>query len=144
MWSGLSYSLWSCYCVTVWVLLKLLCTYTVTCIATVFICLISLILINNYILGYILAYKLLIMSIYTYNWESVMDLDNKMLNIEEKKSINENKNENRQKTFFFIKKTLFIEMKNQKIKNTFFFNTRWRILYIFRHKMYFSEKWILM
>ena len=68
-----------------------------------------------------MAYKLLIMSIYTYNWESVMDLDNKMLNIEEKKSINKNKNG--QKPFFFIKKTLFIEMKNQKIKNTFFFST---------------------
>ena len=34
---------------------------------------------------YILDYKLVIMSIFTYNWESVMDLDNKMLNIDKKK-----------------------------------------------------------
>ena len=44
-------------------------------------------LINNYIgpLGYILANKLVIMSIYTHNWESVMNLNNRMLNIDKKK-----------------------------------------------------------
>ena len=33
---------------------------------------------------YILANKLVIMSIYTHNWELVMNLDNKMLNIDKK------------------------------------------------------------
>ena len=36
------------------------------------------------ILGYILANKLVIMSIYTHNWESVMNLNNRMLNIDKK------------------------------------------------------------
>ena len=38
------------------------------------------------ILEYILANKLVIMSIYTHNWESVMNLNNRMLNIDKKKN----------------------------------------------------------
>ena len=65
---------------------NLLCTYAVTCIATcfsVFLCLSSLMLINNYI-GVHFANKLVIMSICTHNWESVMNLNNRMLNIDYK------------------------------------------------------------
>ena len=41
---------------------------------------------------YILAYKLVIMSIYINNWDSVMDLDDKMHN-SDKKNNKEKKNE---------------------------------------------------
>ena len=67
-----------------------------------------------------MANKLVIMSIYTHNWESVMDLNNRMLNID-KKTIKKNKKRKKQiKNHFFHKKTFFIEIKNQKIKNVFF------------------------
>ena len=41
------------------------------------------------------------MNIYTYNWESVMDLDNKMLNIDKKKI--KTKKKKTDKKHFFIK-----------------------------------------
>ena len=47
-----------------------------------------------------------------------MNLDNRMLNIDKKKSkIKKNKIKK------LIKKRLFIEIKKQKIKNVFFYNT---------------------
>ena len=74
-------------------------------------------------LGYILANKLVIMSIYTHNWKSAMNLNNRMLNIDLKK-IKKIKNEKKQiKKRFFHKKTFFIEIKNQIIKNGFLYNT---------------------
>ena len=73
-----------------------------------------------------MANKLVIMSIYrlgaTHNWESVMNLNNRMLNID-KKTIKKNKKRKKKtdkKNIFFIKKTFFIEIKNPKIKNVFF------------------------
>ena len=69
-----------------------------------------------------MANKLVIMSIYTHNWESVMNLNNIRLNIDEK--IEKNKKRKKQiKNRFFHKKTFFIEIKNQKIKNGFLPNT---------------------
>ena len=63
------------------------------------------------------------MSIYTHNWESVMNLNNRMLNIDKKK---EKKMKKKQiKKLFFHKKTFFIEIKNQKIKNVFLYNTKY-------------------
>ena len=56
------------------------------------------------------------MSIYTHNWESVMNLNNRMLNID-KKTIKKKKTD---KKPFFHNKTFFIEIKKQKIKNVFF------------------------
>ena len=47
-----------------------------------------------------------------------MNLNNRMLNIDKK-----NKKRKKQiKKFFFHKKTFFIEIKNQKIKNVFLYN----------------------
>ena len=69
-----------------------------------------------------MANKLVIMSIYTLNWESVMNLNNGMLNID-KKTIKKNKKRKKQINRFFIKKTFIIEIKNQKIKNVFLYNT---------------------
>ena len=67
-----------------------------------------------------MANKLVIMSIYTHNCESVMNLNNRMLNIDKKK----NKKRKKQiKNRFFHKKPFFIEIKNQKIKNGFLYNT---------------------
>ena len=61
-------------------------------------------------MGYISAYKLVIMSIYTNNWESVMDLDNKMHNSDKKNNKEKKKNEkNWQKTFLFIKKSFLLK-----------------------------------
>ena len=73
-------------------------------------------------MGYILANKLVIMSIYTHNWESVMNLNNRMLNIDKKTIKKNEKNERKKKDKkpFFHKKPFFIEIKNQKIKNGFF------------------------
>ena len=66
------------------------------------------------------------MSIYTHNWESVMNLNNRMLNID-KKTIKKNKKRKKRKkqikNRFFHKKPFFIEIKNQKIKNGFLYNT---------------------
>ena len=73
-------------------------------------------------MGYILANKLVIMSIYTHNWESVMNLNNRMLNIDWKKNEKTDK-----KRFFHKKKTFFIEIKNQKIKNVFLYNTSYKL-----------------
>ena len=72
------------------------------------------------------------MSIYTLNWESVMNLNNRMLNID-KKTIKKNKKQI--KNHFFHKKTFFIEIKNQKIKNGFLYNTT-RIVIFFLHKFF--------
>ena len=73
-----------------------------------------------------MANKLVIMSIYTHNWESVTNLNNRMLNID-KKTIKKNKRQKKQKkqikNHFFYKKKFFIEIKNQKIKNIFLYNT---------------------
>ena len=70
-----------------------------------------------------MANKLVIMSIYTHNWESVMNLNNIRLNIDEK-TIEKNKKRKKQiKNCFFHKKPFFIEIKNQKIKNGFLPNT---------------------
>ena len=70
-----------------------------------------------------MANKLVIMSIYTHNWESVMNLNNIRLNIDEK-TIEKNKKRKKQiKNRFFHKKPFFIEIKNQKIKNGFLPNT---------------------
>ena len=73
-----------------------------------------------------MANKLVIMSIYTYNWESVMNLNNRMLYID-KKIIKKNKKRKKRKkqikNRFFHKKRFFIEIKNQKIKNGFLYNT---------------------
>ena len=75
---------------------------------------------------YILANKLVSMSIYTHNWESVINLNNRMLNID-KKTIKKNKKRKKRKkqikNRFFHKKQFFIEIKNQKIKNGFLYNT---------------------
>ena len=77
-------------------------------------------------MGYILANKLVSMSIYTHNWESVINLNNRMLNID-KKTIKKNKKRKKRKKQikkrFFHKKPFFIEIKNQKIKNGFLCNT---------------------
>ena len=63
------------------------------------------------------------MSIYTHNWVSVMNLNNRMLNID-KKTIKKNKKRKKKiKNRFFIKKQFFIEIKKQKIKNVFLYNT---------------------
>ena len=62
-----------------------------------------------------MANKLVIMSKYTHNWESVMNLNNKMLNID-KKTIKKNKKRKKQIKKFFHKKTFFNEIKNQKNK----------------------------
>ena len=52
-----------------------------------------------------------------------MNLNNRMLNID-KKTIKKNKKRKKQiKKRFFHKKTFFIEIKNQKIKNCFLYNT---------------------
>ena len=68
------------------------------------------------------------MSIYTHNWESVMNLNNRMLNID-KKTLKKNKKRKKLKkqikNRFFHKKPFFIEIKNQKIKNGFLYNTSW-------------------
>ena len=69
-----------------------------------------------------MANKLVSMSIYTHNWESVINLNNRMLNID-KKTIKKNKKRKKGKKRFFHKKTFFIEIKNQKIKNVFLYNT---------------------
>ena len=77
-------------------------------------------------MGYILANKLVIMSIYTHNWESVMNLNNIRLNIDEKTIEKNKKRKKRKKQIknrFFHKKPFFIEIKNQKIKNGFLPNT---------------------
>ena len=67
------------------------------------------------------------MSVYTHNWESVMNLNNRMLNID-KKTIKKNKKLKKRKkqikNRFFHKKMFFIEIKNQKIKNVFLYNTK--------------------
>ena len=74
-----------------------------------------------------MANKLVIMSIYTHNWESVMNLNNRMLNIN-KKTIKKNKKRKKQiKNRFFHKKPFFIEIKNQKIKNGFLYNTSCKV-----------------
>ena len=73
-----------------------------------------------------MANKLVIMSIYTHNWESVMYLNNIRLNIGEKTIEKNKKRKKRKKQIknrFFHKKTFFIEIKNQKIKNGFLPNT---------------------
>ena len=46
------------------------------------------------------------MSIYTHNWESVMNLNNRMLNIDKKKTIKKNKKRKKKQieNSFFIKK----------------------------------------
>ena len=67
-----------------------------------------------------MANKLVSMSIYTHNWESVINLNNRMLNID-KKTIKKKKKQIKNRLFH--KKTFFIEMKNQKIKNGFLYNT---------------------
>ena len=64
-----------------------------------------------------MADKLVITSIYTHNWESVMNLNNRMLNID-KKTIKKNKKRKKND-----KKPFFIEIKKQKIKNVFFYTT---------------------
>ena len=69
-----------------------------------------------------MANKSVIMSIYTHNWESVMNLNNRMLNIDKKTKKNK-KRKKQIKNRFFHKKTFFIEIKNQKIKNGFLYNT---------------------
>ena len=69
-------------------------------------------LINNYIRVLFLYNKLVIMSIYTHNWESVMNLNNRMLNID-KKTIKKKKK--KKKT---DKKPFFIEIKNGFFHNT--------------------------
>ena len=52
-----------------------------------------------------------------------MNLNNRMLNID-KKTIKKNKKRKKQiKNRFFHKKTFFIEIKKQKIKNGFLYNT---------------------
>ena len=52
-----------------------------------------------------------------------MNLNNRMLNID-KKTIKKNKKRKKQiKKRFFHKKTFFIEIKKQKIKNIFLYNT---------------------
>ena len=75
-----------------------------------------------------MANKLVITSIYTHNWESVMNLNNRMLNID-KKTLKKNKKRKKRKkqikNRFFHKKPFFIEIKNQKIKNGFLYNTRY-------------------
>ena len=45
-----------------------------------------------------MANKLVIMSIYTHNWESVMNLNNRMLNIDVKKNNKNKKRKKRKKT----------------------------------------------
>ena len=58
-----------------------------------------------------------------------MNLNNRMLNID-KKTIKKNKKRKKQiKNRFFHKKTFFIEIKNQKIKNGFLYNTIRRAAY---------------
>ena len=54
-----------------------------------------------------------------------MNLNNRMLNIDKKKKNNKKKkNKKKQiKNRFFHKKTFFIEIKKQKIKNVFLYNT---------------------
>ena len=52
-----------------------------------------------------------------------MNLNNRMLNID-KKTIKKNKKRKKQiKNRFFYKKPFFIEIKDQKIKNVFLYNT---------------------
>ena len=63
------------------------------------------------------------MSIYTHNWESVMNLNNRMLNIDKKNNRKNKKRKKQIKNRFFHKKPFFIEIKNQKIKNGFLYNT---------------------
>ena len=59
-----------------------------------------------------MANKLVIMSIYTRNWESVVNLDNRMLNIDKKKTKKNKKRKKQIKNIFLIKKkTFFIEIK---------------------------------
>ena len=70
-----------------------------------------------------MANKLVIMSIYTHNWKSVMNLNNRMLNIDKKQQQKNKKQKKQIKKRFFHKKMFFIEIKNQKIKNGFLYNT---------------------
>ena len=72
-----------------------------------------------------MANKLVIMSIYTHNWESVMNLNNIRLNIDEKIEKNKKRKKRKKqiKNRFFHKKPFFIEIKKQKIKNGFLPNT---------------------
>ena len=44
-----------------------------------------------------MANKLVIMSIYTHNWESVMNLNNRVLNIDKEKTIKKNKKQKKNK-----------------------------------------------
>ena len=75
------------------------------------------------------------MSIFTHNWESFMNLNNRMLNIV-KKTIKKNKKWKKRKkkqikNSFFYKKTFFIEIKKQKIKNCFLYNTNRNMCVVF-------------
>ena len=55
-----------------------------------------------------------------------MNLNNRMLNIDKKKIKNKKRKKRKKqiKNRFFHKKRFFIEIKNQKIKNGFLYNTR--------------------
>ena len=61
-----------------------------------------------------------------------MNLNNGMLNIDKKKNNKKNKKQKKQiKNRFLHKKTFFIEIKNQKIKNGFLYNTSCTTLMVF-------------
>ena len=67
-----------------------------------------------------MANKLVIMSIYTHNRVSVVNLDNKMLNID-KKTIK--KNEKKTDKQFFHKKVFYWNKNPKNKKHVFFFTT---------------------
>ena len=60
-----------------------------------------------------MANKLVIMSVYTHNWESDMNLNNRMLNIDKKTIKKNKKNEKNEKTdkkpFFSLKKRFLLK-----------------------------------
>ena len=65
-----------------------------------------------------------------------MNLNNRMLNID-KKTIKKNKKRKKQiKNRFFHKKRFFIEIKNQKIKNVFLYNTNFDIGFELKGKFF--------
>ena len=73
-----------------------------------------------------------------------MNLNNKMLNID-KKTIKKNKKRKKRKkqikNRFFHKKPFFIEIKNQKIKNGFLYNTSSNVRIFTSKIVVFCKAW---
>ena len=118
--------MWSvtvCDHVTVWQSAMHLCCYVHIYLFFSFSLFNQFIVDKKIILGCILANKLVIMSIYTHNWELVMNSNNRMLNID-KKTIKKNKKTKKTKkqikNSFFIKKRFYWNKKTKNKKTVFY------------------------